>query len=466
MSVLSRTLQNISLSKIRELDSRRNSYEARKQAFLDKAHAASDPRDRLSCLLEGYRELARGGGGSWADGHSYHNIERWLAQSKYDASIPESKLAKFDSLLRSKLDVQSRRLDMAHLYSRLLTEWMETSPSSSSSSSDTTSNAVAVAESQRKRLQELIRKFECVVFEPLETDQAEIHAFLDGLFPDDKSRRHLQSLRDQVSSETAALMNERAPFHQASLTSCIRGLLAEDIISDEKRAILQNFLESDVAKEEIADVLNMRFADIRRWQWNAGDRGIPVMPRAGLNGKYRIWADDDILQMIFVQYIGVKLCTIMKSALRLFMEQVWTRDPEGAGGGGHRVPTSRDHDRRRYYLNHHIMDGQGVEGARKHNYLETFFLSRLPGSETSLFEGGGQYDDDDDGEEEEDDDDDWTGDDRDGLPKKGTNIRQQLLRQLTAELFIYRLRGTTHRSHSKGSPGNGPVALIQTDLQW
>lgn len=116
-SVLSRTLQSISLSKIRELDSRRNSYEARKRDFLDKAHAASDPRDRLSFLLNGYRALSP----KASTDRSLDNLERWLAQSKYDASIPESRLASFDHQLHAKLDVESRRLDMAHLYSRLLT---------------------------------------------------------------------------------------------------------------------------------------------------------------------------------------------------------------------------------------------------------------------------------------------------------------------------------------------------------
>lgn len=475
MSVLSRTLQNISLSKIRELDSRRLSYESRKQAFLDKAHASSDPRDRLSCLLAGCKELALGRGSSADHSSQLDNIERWLSQSKHDASIPESKLASFDSQLRSKLGVQSRRLDMAHLYSRLLTEWMEHSSSSSPSPSSPSDApvAVSVAESQRQRLSSLISKFESVVFSPLSTSESSIHNFLDRLFPEDdnKSQRHLSSLRDRISRETTALMNQTSPFTPTSLTKCLKGLLSEDILSDEKRAILQNFLESEVAQAEIADVLNMRFADIKRWEWNAGPKGIPVMPRPGLNGKYRIWADEDILQMIFVQYIGVKLAAILKDALRGFMEGVWKRSQEG-----HRALTVRDKERRGYWLNYYdaVGDASGVEGARKHNYLEKFFCSSLPGSEEALFEkgGGGAYDDEGSGEEEGDEND-WEDGgvgwavEQERLPKKGTNTRQQLLRQLTAEVFIHRLRGVTHQSGEKSTDiDGGPVALIQTDIQW
>ena len=116
-SVLSKTLQSITLTKIRELESRRNSYETRKRSFLDKADASDDQRDRLERLIEAFKELYPGA----AKDGSLANIERWLTQSRYDASIPVSKLASFDEQLRGKLDIQSRKLDMAHLYSRLLT---------------------------------------------------------------------------------------------------------------------------------------------------------------------------------------------------------------------------------------------------------------------------------------------------------------------------------------------------------
>lgn len=116
-SVLSKTLQSITLTKIRELESRRNSYETRKRSFLDKANASTDQRDRLASLIEAFKELYPGA----AKDGALANMERWLTQSRYDASIPASKLASFDQQIRAKLDIQSRKLDMAHLYSRLLT---------------------------------------------------------------------------------------------------------------------------------------------------------------------------------------------------------------------------------------------------------------------------------------------------------------------------------------------------------
>jgi hypothetical protein len=116
-SVLSKTLQSITRTKIRELESRRQSYEARKRQYVAKADAAANEQDRLACLVEAVAELYPAAS---KDG-SLTNLQRWLEQSRYDASIPVSKLASFSRQLRAKLDLQSRRLDMAHLYSRLLT---------------------------------------------------------------------------------------------------------------------------------------------------------------------------------------------------------------------------------------------------------------------------------------------------------------------------------------------------------
>jgi hypothetical protein len=116
-SVLSQTLQNITLSKIRELESRHKSYEDRKTAFLAEAQAASNEQDRLSSLLKAVKELCP----SASKDDSLKNIERWRDQSLYDASIPESTLADFSRQLTTMLDVQSCRFNMAHLYSRILT---------------------------------------------------------------------------------------------------------------------------------------------------------------------------------------------------------------------------------------------------------------------------------------------------------------------------------------------------------
>lgn len=320
---------------------------------------------------------------------------------------------------------------------------------------DPDNDSFELVERQRQRLSELVDKFEAVVFEPLETDEGEIHAFLDRLLPDDESQKPLERLREKIAHDSSKFMSETAPFTEDSLTSCIKGLLTEDILSDEKQAILRDFLENDVAKSEIADVLNMRFSGLKQWHWDAGKDGVRVMPRRGLNGKYRIWADDDILQMIFVQYIGIRLCNILKPVLKDFMEAVCARNLDG-----HRAPSAAELERRRYYLTTTHF-GNSIEDERKSVYLEKFFLSQLPGTETSLFDGDNKYDDDDD--DDDDQSDDSRPADEDAAPQKRSGTKQQLLRNITAELIVHRLRGVTHDTQADAGGG---VALVQTDLQW
>ena len=130
---------------------------------------------------------------------------------------------------------------------------------------DDTDTFEVLAERQRQRLTELVDKFEAVVFEPKETSPIDIRKFLDNLFTDEASQDALETLREDVASASENLMSETTPFDEESLTSCIKGLLTEDIFSDEKQAILRDFLESKIAKAEIADVLNMRFSDLKQW---------------------------------------------------------------------------------------------------------------------------------------------------------------------------------------------------------
>lgn len=63
------------------------------------------------------------------------------------------------------------------------------------------------------------------------------------------------------------------PFDESTLKWCINGLLAEDLLSEEKQGILRDFLNNPMVLREMADILNMRFADIENWEWDAGEDG-------------------------------------------------------------------------------------------------------------------------------------------------------------------------------------------------
>lgn len=263
-SVLSQTLQSITAIKIRELEKQRSSYEHRKRETLDTLEkAGTDQAARVSILLSGLQNLDL----SSSEDNDLSNIHIWLAQSRYDASIPQTILQDFEKQLRLRLEFRSRKLDLANLYSRLLTDWLKP-PGGAVGDSDP-GESTQLDDSfeivERDRLQQLREKFETVVFTPLETNEVEIENYLSGLFAGDKEAKALERLRREVEGHGESSLETSTPFNERTLRWCIKGLLHNDLLSDDKKAMLQEFLTDGVVLGEIVDVLNMRWADIKNW---------------------------------------------------------------------------------------------------------------------------------------------------------------------------------------------------------
>lgn len=436
-SVLSQTMQSISLTKIRELKKQRDRYESRKNEVLSAADEHSgNIRERITQLLGGVKNLCEPG---LALDTRVLNIDLWLQQSTYDPSVPPQMLQSYETLLRSKLEVQSRKLRIGYLWSRLVTEWMNSStPMSEVPGSD---DELSDTERQEKRLEELCDKFEEVVFTPLETDEAKIEQYMQDLFSSDDAKSALESLRSDIQSHEHSLLNADKPFNRDTLRWCVNGLLAEDLLSEEKQDVLREFLESPVVLDEIADVLNLRFADFDNWSWEAGEQGIPVLPRPQLNGKYRIWMDEDVLQAIFIHYVGIKNCVKLKSALTKCLKRHWNWT------AGKDLPTG-DRFKYEYFTGARLNQDSTVNKTRSVEFQDSFFLSQLPSSVTTIGKHRAYAND---GAVQEDDDD--SGDQKNEKARENVNIKQKLLRTLATEAIVHR---TLY----------GEAAVVQSDLQW
>ncbi|KAI1491059.1 hypothetical protein F5X96DRAFT_633140 [Biscogniauxia mediterranea] len=434
-SVLSQTLQSISLTKIREIENQRDKYEVRKNEVLAAAAKhPSDVRKRIDELLRGVADLYPEAMGD----HKVKNIRCWLQQSKHDPSMPAEILQSSEEVLRSKLEVQSRKLGLAHLYSRLVTEWMNSTTPMDEAAAVPDDASFEVVDRQKERLQELCDKFEKVVFEPLEVDEEEIDLYLRNLFDGEDGSKALDNIRRSMKHKAESLLGNRTPFDEATLKWCIKGLLVEDLLSDEKQAILRDFLENSMVLREIADVLNVRYTDFESWEWQAGEEGIPVLPRQQLNGKYRIWMDEDVLQAIFTHYVGTNCCVGLKKTLENFImpkDGLW----KWRSGPG---MTHKEATRRAYYITGHSLTQYSVDEERRKRYRKSFFLSQLPSS-TEFWSS--TYDNDGEAEPE---DDDAPADKRESI-----NIKEALLHTLATESVM-------HRSLY------GESAVLQSDLQW
>ncbi len=144
--------------------------------------------------------------------------------------------------------------------------------------------------------------------------------------------------------------------------------------------------------------------------------------------------DEDILQAIFLHYIGITWSVTMKRMLKHLIsnKDVWKSSQK---------PISvQDRDRRAYFLGEaHTVATQGTAPQKQENYWDDYFLAQLPNTAQAGARGG--YDDEDEH-------------DTDGDVKTPLQIRQQLLHQIAAELLIHRcLYGKE-------------FAVVQSDIQW
>lgn len=440
-SILPQTLQSITSIKLRELRKQREVFEFRKQKLLQDVEAAGDEQTKVRVLLSALARMHTSNAEKpleefhdWelADGLgelSLTNIRRFLDQSTYDPSIPSSLLNEFEQELRQTLDRGQRKLDYADLYARLLTEWLSSDASShvdvSMPEGDVADSAFEVVETQKTRLLQLSEKFESVVFTPLEVNVAEIENLLNGLFSGDEGTKTLRLLRESQKLFGDNFAARTKPFDHDVLNWCIKGLLQSDLLSDQKKNTLEDFLHDEVVLTEIGDVLNMRFADLEGWEWDAAS-GIPVEPRRQLNGKYRVVMDEDILQSIFLHFISMSWSVQFKARLRDVVTNglAWNRPQK----------MSQDEvGRREYFLGRGgVRPCDGMASQQQSTYERRFFMCQLP---SDLQAGTADYHDDDDG------------------GKKPSSIKQELLRTLGTEVII-------HRSLY------GEVAVVQSDLQW
>ena len=437
--MLSRTLESITIIKTKELERQQRQYEERKQGIIDDAEAiGSDQRKKVFNLLSGVTKLVP----STSNDPFVANITKWTHQAAHDRSIPPTKLLDFEKHLVTTLDVGTRRLDLASLYSRLLMEWLNPpdKPMGNSTAGESTRSEDSFEVIEKDRLQQLVDKFESVVFTAVETDEVTIDQYLAGIFEGDKGRKALDHIRAEIKDLIEVRLAERKPFKESNIRWCIKGLLRNELLDDSKKTVLRDIRKDHAVLMEIADVLNMRYKDLDSWSWDEPN-GVPVLPRRQLNGKWRIMMDEDVLQAIFLHFIGtvwnVSLCARLKEVDSFTgLMSCKTELPQA------------ELDRRNYFLgsrpNADEYDGS-LEKERSDMYRQDFFLSALP---SSVWEGAGGYDDEEDDKAEETED-----EDSDGVKKSGLEVRQQMLRLLASEVLVQR---ATH----------GQVAVVQSDLQW
>lgn len=385
-SLFSQTLLDITNTKLDELAKGRASFQAHHdQIFSLLKDPSDDPITRLSAIVDGLKtcfgviisdgRVVRGGTGNEHLEITLRNLDRFLEQAKYDPSVSPRTLSRWQEVLLSHLENQSQKYKYASLYAQLTTEWLSAKNEPTAAHQDDGDVDMDEFEhiSSSKKL-EARESWEKSVFEAPNIDIEAIWRVLRDLFeatPD--GVKHLPNALQELRSRTAEFERTLASpgiFNTASLQESIKSLLASDLLDDEKKDVLKDFLNNSITLKEISDVLDRRLKSVQEWSWG---NEVLLEQRRQVNGSFKIYMHEDLLQAIFLQHIGLKWALFWKRSLDRFQksEGVW-KSP-----GTSISPLEKM--RRQYFLGP-LDSKNSVVRSKEDIYSEEYFLYNLPAS--------------------------------------------------------------------------------------
>jgi hypothetical protein len=442
-STLPTTLKSITATKIVELKKQRRVFEESKSAIgqevkqrklgLEKTQALVDGTSRL----ESVRILTDSESDDDAVDYSrsskageLRNARRLLHQASVDPAFPGRAVEKIFHDITTTLDLKSVQHQHAQFFSELVTEWIS-NPEGEVASMDTDSGPSSFEKVGREEMHEQRAEWERIVFNKTDIDVDALNAYLEKLFKSHKpvTKAH-DDMRRAISAFCHALKNDEL-FDTDSLKVAIKGLIASDLLSDDKKAILKTFSSNREVLKEVADVLNMRFNSLETWNWTNVNSAIYLEQRRQLNGKYRVFMDEDVLDALLIHVIGMRWANEFKSRFTVFFNTyAWQRS--------NNVIPLADRERREWFLGQNENVSKNVPNARREAYARDYFMTQLP---ETMAEGYRGYDDESD----------------DGVrPRKNPlEIKHGLLHLLITETLLAR--------HLRA---NRPYTVIRSDFKW
>ena len=444
-SALPNTLKSVTATKIGELKKQRRVFEDAKAAIgqnvkrrkldLDKTQALVDGASRLENVqlltdsdtdddTADYSRSSKAGG--------LRNARRLLDQASVDPTFPVPAIKKIFHNISTDLDLKSVQHQHAQFFSELVTEWIS-NPEEEVTAMDTDASSTSFEKVGREAMHEQRAEWEKIVFNKTDIDTDTLHAYLEKLF---KTHRPVlkayDDLRRHISVFCRSLKNVEL-FDTNSLKVAIKGLIATDLLSEEKKAILKTFSSNKEVLKEVADVLNMRFTSLETWEWTTVNSAIFLEQRRQLNGKYRVFMDEDVLDALLIHAIGMRWATELKSRFTVFFNSyAWQRN-------NHSIPLA-DRERREWYLGSQENTSRNVPEARRDAYASDYFMTQLP---ETMEEGYRGYDDD-------------SSDGGDLRQRKNPlEIKHGLLHLLMAEALLAR--------HLRA---DRPHTVIRSDFKW
>lgn len=387
-SVFSETLQQITDTKLDELSRKRAAFEADKASTLSSIESQSDPIERIIILSNGVKKsfgIKLDKDGKVTKNLTKHprlevqlkNLDRFLAQARQDPSVSTKTLSDWEKSLLRHLEVQSLKFQYASLYGQLVTEWLSGDQKGGADKGEDTEMGDAFEDVGSSAKLKSKEEWENKAFEPANVDVESLKGYLESVFglavsvQDEDSKKKkwqaVQALREAVRAFEIDISRPDQLDH-SSLRWTIRGLMSSDLLTNEKREVLKDFLGNPVILSEIADVLNLRLAALESWKW--GPDGVPVEQRRKISGIFSVHMHEDVLQAIFLQYIGVKWSVFFREAFVSF------RQADGAWTSLYKDIPEMKKKRLDYYLGR-VPRRRSLQKERQKIHSRDYFVAKL-----------------------------------------------------------------------------------------
>lgn len=429
-TALTQSMHKITATKLTALSEQQRCYEREKNCIIKAVSEKQHTFDRVQVLLDAFKEHNIAVPSSISA-----NIQRLLERSRYDPKASAALLQKSQSALEQALDVPSRKYEHASLFGQLVTEWLGSRNGSSTNGSAGSDASDPFEHIGRKEMHDQRREWESIVFaEGSKSDPKKVEAYLANVFGSTSMAKKmiktpLESLRRTMESFKLETLDT------ASLMVCIDGVIKTEMLSEEKRTTMAEFRNNNKLLQEMVDVLNMQIDGIDSWSW--GDDAVPVEVRRALNGKYRVYMNEEMLQALFLHYVGLKWATHLKMAfLGFFQSGAWK---QASRSSLNKQARQRRHD----FLGRVSREHLSVRNERREKYQKEYFMLQLPSSFETLSDNYDEMDD-------------WEGEfqtEKGFQTKSPMAMKQSLLHLITTEALV-------------NTKVYGSFTILQSDFRW
>ncbi|KAG5220319.1 reverse transcriptase protein [Salix suchowensis] len=395
---LGQTLHFITKIKLQELEKQRLAFEAHAEV-LEEANSTTDLTQRVELLLKAVRDWSGSGGfkdptakqivGGKLD---LEHLDLWLRQSKKDPCFSPSIIRHWGDTLEAHIRHNLSRFEYAHLFGSLLTEWTASGDSVTgllgveapeSSASSTPASQEEFVDMGRKEMVEQMEQLQEIIFKPAVIDVPAYHSYLDGLFSTDIGKER-----------SARLEGDGCEYHRSGgIGECVNdafGGLGVMVLA--------------------CRWYTRRYAPCSQWE-------IPA------------FTDPDILDGLFLEYIGVKWQITFKSAFKsVFSSKLWKPS----------IPfiPRKELERRRRFIDASDETFRGsLESSRVENRKNHFFMSQLTNST-----GRRHYDD-------------GNGEESGNETLHAIQIKQRLIHVMMTDCL---LNTALHKTHT----------VVRSDFEW